>query len=85
MPHLLPLDAYAPCGLSLVPVTTHPAHCSPHRAWLGMFLGRRGLSGYEQCKAFIDQLREYATSEPFVYRHTWRRDELVIWDNRQVR
>ena len=43
-----------------------------------------GLTGFDDGKAFIDRLRNWATSEPFRYRHLWAPDQLVIWDNRQV-
>jgi alpha-ketoglutarate-dependent 2,4-dichlorophenoxyacetate dioxygenase len=32
--------------------------------------------------ALIRDLTEFATQREFVYRHTWREHDLVIWDNR---
>jgi len=32
--------------------------------------------------ALIRDLVEHATQQEFVYRHTWRRHDLVMWDNR---
>ena len=32
--------------------------------------------------ALIRDLTEHATQREFVYRHTWRLHDLVIWDNR---
>ena len=33
---------------------------------------------------FIDDLIEYATSSEFVYIHKWKKNDLVMWDNRQT-
>ena len=32
--------------------------------------------------ALLDELLEHATQRRFVYVHRWRRDDLVMWDNR---
>lgn len=32
--------------------------------------------------ALLDRLIDHATSDRFVYRHQWRRNDLVVWDNR---
>ena len=34
--------------------------------------------------AFLRDLTEHATSREFVYSHSWRRHDLVVWDNRTV-
>jgi hypothetical protein len=31
---------------------------------------------------FVRELTEHATQRAFVYRHTWRVGDLVMWDNR---
>ena len=36
----------------------------------------------EEGRALIRELMAHATQDRFVYRHAWRRHELVIWDNR---
>lgn len=33
-------------------------------------------------RLMLRELMEHATQPEFVYRHTWRADDLVIWDNR---
>lgn len=35
----------------------------------------------EQGRALLKELTEFATQPQFVYRHTWRRGDLVVWDN----
>jgi len=35
-----------------------------------------------EAMALIRELTEHATQREFVYRHTWRKHDLVIWDNR---
>jgi alpha-ketoglutarate-dependent taurine dioxygenase len=34
-----------------------------------------------ESEALLVRLREWATSEPFTYRHTWKLGDMVIWDN----
>ena len=45
-----------------------------------------GIVGWPvpEARAFIRDLTEHATEPRFVYVHKWRRDDLVIWDNRQT-
>lgn len=35
-------------------------------------------------KALLEELTAFATQDRFVYRHKWRANELVFWDNRAV-
>jgi alpha-ketoglutarate-dependent 2,4-dichlorophenoxyacetate dioxygenase len=35
-------------------------------------------------RLLLAELLEHATQRPFVYRHTWRKGDLVMWDNRAV-
>jgi alpha-ketoglutarate-dependent 2,4-dichlorophenoxyacetate dioxygenase len=37
---------------------------------------------FEEGKALLAELIEFATQPQFVYRHKWHVDDLVIWDNR---
>ena len=43
-----------------------------------------GIEGIDpdEGRALVEQLYDHATQDRFVYRHTWRRHDLVIWDNR---
>jgi len=40
--------------------------------------------GVPEALAFVRDLVEHATQRQFVYAHTWRQYDLVIWDNRQT-
>lgn len=58
------------------PVTGRRAiYCGCH-AWTV-----EGLSEQEG-RELLDYLLEFATQDPFVYRHKWRRHDLLMWDNR---
>jgi alpha-ketoglutarate-dependent 2,4-dichlorophenoxyacetate dioxygenase len=43
-----------------------------------------GVEGMERAegRALVESLYAHATQDRFVYRHPWRRHDLVIWDNR---
>jgi taurine dioxygenase len=36
----------------------------------------------EESRPLIDYLVKHATRPQFVYRHQWRQDDIVLWDNR---
>lgn len=36
----------------------------------------------ERGEALIDELQTFATQDQFIYRHTWKPGDMVIWDNR---
>ena len=36
----------------------------------------------EESKPLIDYLVRHATRPKFCYRHQWRKDDIVLWDNR---
>ncbi len=36
----------------------------------------------EEGLALVDELVEFLTQEPFVYRHKWRAGDILMWDNR---
>ena len=37
-----------------------------------------------EARILLRELNEHATQPQFVYAHTWRTWDLVVWDNRQV-
>ena len=47
----------------------------------GHCVGVEGMSD-EEGRELVEHLYEHATQDAFVYRHRWRRYDLVIWDNR---
>jgi taurine dioxygenase len=58
------------------PVTGRKAlYCGCH-AWM-----IEGLSE-EEGRRLLDQLNAFATQDAYVYRHKWRRHDLLMWDNR---
>jgi alpha-ketoglutarate-dependent 2,4-dichlorophenoxyacetate dioxygenase len=38
----------------------------------------------DEGRALIRELLDHATQDKFVYRHRWRQNEIVMWDNRAV-
>jgi taurine dioxygenase len=36
----------------------------------------------DEGRRMVDELTKFATQDQFVYRHKWRRHDLVMWDNR---
>jgi len=65
-------------------VTSHPV--SGRRCLFvnpGYTVGIEGMTKGEG-DAILSFLFNHITSEPFVYRHAWRANMLVIWDNRIV-
>jgi alpha-ketoglutarate-dependent 2,4-dichlorophenoxyacetate dioxygenase len=47
----------------------------------GHCIGVAGMDAGEGC-ALVERLYAHATQDRYVYRHRWRRHDLVIWDNR---
>lgn len=47
----------------------------------GHCVGVEGMEP-EEAYALVERLYAHATQNRFVYRHSWRRHDLVIWDNR---
>ena len=37
---------------------------------------------FDEARRFITELTEFAAQPQFVYRHNWRKDDLLMWDNR---
>ena len=73
--------------LRIGPPTPHPlARKHPITGQRAIFLGCHawkidGMSE-EKGRALIDELMAFATQDRFVYRHSWRRHDFVMWDNR---
>ncbi len=62
-------------------IRTHPAD---GRKALWVSGGTRGFVGMDQAESFalIDKLIEFVTQDRFVYRHKWRKGDVLVWDNR---
>ena len=43
----------------------------------------KGMS-FDDGRALIDRLNAHATQDKYVYRHAWKANELVMWDNRAL-
>ncbi len=67
------------------PPMAHPlARANPYSGRKGLFMGEHAshLQGREaESRAPIDALETYATQERFVYRHSWRKGDVLMWDN----
>jgi alpha-ketoglutarate-dependent 2,4-dichlorophenoxyacetate dioxygenase len=64
-------------------VRTHP---STGRKSLYLSSHAGGIIGWPvpEARAFLRDLVEHATQRQFVYAHTWRVGDLVMWDNRRT-
>jgi alpha-ketoglutarate-dependent 2,4-dichlorophenoxyacetate dioxygenase len=64
-------------------VRTHPA-TGRKSLYLSSHAG--GIVGWPvpEARGFLRDLVEHATQRQFVYAHTWRVGDLVMWDNRQT-
>lgn len=65
-------------------VRTHPA-----TGRKGLYLGTLSFAGFEgmdmeEALRLMDELVAYSTRETFLYRHHWRVNDLVLWDNRAL-
>lgn len=67
------------------PPMAHPlVRINPFSGRKGLFMGEHAahLEGQEAAgRAPIDALEAYATQERFVYRHAWRKGDVLMWDN----
>ncbi|MBV9827415.1 MAG: TauD/TfdA family dioxygenase [Alphaproteobacteria bacterium] len=77
-------------ALAKTPSARHPlARFNPDNGRLGLFVnpGRvTGIDGMEEDAAFdlMDKLYAHATRGRHLYRHVWRKGDMVLWDNRSV-
>ena len=74
-------ERFAPVRQCLV--RTHPV-TGRKSLYLASHAG--GIAGWPvpEARAFLRDLTEHATQRQFVYAHTWRVGDLVMWDNRQT-
>jgi len=61
-------------------VRTHPD--GRKSLYLGIHISHIEGMDYEEGRAWLADLLERATAEPFVYRHRWQPGDLTLWDNR---
>ena len=73
------LRAFAPVAQPLV--RTHP-RTGRHSLFLSSHAGRVVGWPVSEGLLLLRELTEHATQRDFVYRHTWRVGDLVMWDNR---
>ncbi len=64
-------------------VRTHPA-TGRKALYLGSHASHVIGRPVEEGRALLRELLDFATQPQFVYRHVWRRHDLVMWDNRCV-
>ena len=68
------------------PVVHRLVRVHPESGRKGIFAGGflRHFVGYseKESRPLIDFFNDHATSYEFVYRHRWRQDDLLMWDNR---
>jgi alpha-ketoglutarate-dependent 2,4-dichlorophenoxyacetate dioxygenase len=62
-------------------VRTHPA-TGRKSLYLGSHASHIVGRPVEEGRALLRDLLDFATQPQFVYRHVWRRHDLVMWDNR---
>lgn len=69
------------------PTTSHPlvrTHPDTGRKCLFIGIHASYLEGLpiEAGRQRIEQLEAHATQQPFIYRHQWRKGDVLMWDNR---
>jgi alpha-ketoglutarate-dependent taurine dioxygenase len=60
---------------------THPA-TRRKSLYIGYFAADIEGLPHEQGRALLDELTGHATQPRFIFAHSWRRHDLVMWDNR---
>ncbi len=80
-------QAHAAEQRKISPPVAHPVvRMHPDTGRKAIYLGEKvkrfdGLSE-EESKPLIEYLNRHATKPEFVYRHQWRENDIVLWDNR---
>lgn len=62
-------------------VRTHPA-TGRKSLYLASHISHIGQMSKEDSLRLLDELMQFATRPEFTYRHRWRTNDVVIWDNR---
>ena len=76
--------------LAATPSAAHPiARRNPDNGRTGLYLSPNRVTGIldmaeDEGFALLGELFEHATQEKYLYRHKWRKGDMVIWDNRSV-
>jgi len=74
--------------VKFAPVRQRLVRTNPATGRKSLFLSSHigGIVGWPvpEALAFVRDLVEHATQRQFVYAHTWRQYDLVMWDNRQT-
>jgi alpha-ketoglutarate-dependent 2,4-dichlorophenoxyacetate dioxygenase len=74
--------------VKFAPVRHRLVRTNPTTGRRSLFLSSHigGIVGWPvpEALAFVRDLAEHATQRQFVYAHTWRQHDLVMWDNRQT-
>jgi alpha-ketoglutarate-dependent 2,4-dichlorophenoxyacetate dioxygenase len=69
-----------------MPPVTHPMVRTLPYGRKSLYIGGHaaGIVGWPEQEAlrFLDELYQFATQDKFLYVHTWREGDLLIWDNR---
>lgn len=72
------------------PPVDHPlVRTSPDTGRRALYLNPNRMDavvglGEDESDALLDRLVAHATADRFVYRHVWRRHDVVVWDNRST-
>ena len=86
---LIGYDQFTDAERAIVPpvqqavVRTHPA-TGRKSLYLGSHASHIIGRPVEEGRALLKELLEFATQPQFVYSHVWKRNDLVMWDNRCV-
>ncbi len=79
-----------PEQLARTPQASHPiVRLNPDNGRRGLYLSPNRVSSVEgmdnaEAEPMLDALYEHATRPNYLYRHNWRKGDMVIWDNRSV-
>jgi len=80
----------APEQLAKTPVAAHPiVRRNPDNGRLGLYLSPNRVTGIEgmaeaDALPLLAELFAHATQPKYLYRHKWRKGDMVLWDNRSV-